>query len=128
MRVDLYKGTFTEPNCYPAKSLELTFRDYVVKSQFWAFGRDVPYNNPPCVREYGIRHIHLITTKEYQQYEANNIRLHDRTSDKHLIYARSPIDNDHYLLIAIVDPNAHSTANNNNFMYKLHDVCKQHFG
>ena len=128
MRIDLYEGTFIELNCHTAKNLVLTFKQYVVDSKFWAFGRDAPYHRPTCVADYSLRHIHLISPKQYQSYQFNNVRLYDRTSDKHLIYARSPIDDNHYLLIAIVDPQAHLTAENNNFMYRLHGICKDHFG
>lgn len=128
MRVDLYKGVLTDANCYPANSLIETFKEYVIKGSFWAFGRDVPYHNPPKMFEYSVRHIHLIGCKTYRQYESSNVRLYDRTSDKHFVYARSPIDDNHYLLITIIDPEAHHTAQSMNFMHQLYEICKSHFG
>ena len=128
MRVELYKGILTDPNCYPASTLIETFKEYKVTEGFWAFGRDVPYNRPPKMLDYRVSHIHLLTCKQYRDDQAKKKRLYDRTSDKHLIYARSPIDDDFYLLIAIVNPDAHLTAENTQFMYRLYDICKSHFG
>jgi len=128
MRVDLYKGVLTDPNCYPASTMIETFKEYLDKGFFWSFGRDVPYHIPPKMNEYSVRHIHIISCKKYQQCQKNNVRLYDRTSDKHIVYARSPIDDNHYLLIAIIDPEAHEIAENMNFMHRIYDICKNHFG
>lgn len=127
MKVDLYCGGFSNPNCHPANSLIAVFKEYKQTNSYWAFGRDTPYHQPPSVTEFNLKHVHLLTCKDYQKYEKHKTSLYHRTSDKHLVYASSPYDYDHYLLIAIIDPKAHQTANNMSFMRSLVDICKQHF-
>lgn len=128
MRVEVYEGVFGFSNCHPASTLTKTFADYKKNGSFWSFGRDVPYLQPPKMNEYKVRHIHLIRKSAYESYQNRRTRVHDRVSDKVLIYAKSPIDNNHFLLIAILDPDAHVTAQNHNFMHEIYDICKSHFG
>ncbi|MEN3158264.1 type II toxin-antitoxin system YafO family toxin [Alkalimonas sp. NCh-2] len=128
MKVDLYCGGFSNQNCHSAKSLIETFKEYKQNNRYWSFGRDVPYHRPPSVTEFNLRHVHLLTLKDYREYEQVKKELYHRTSDKHLVYASSPYDYNHYLLIAIIDPQAHFTAQNLSFMRGLVDICNDHFG
>lgn len=128
MRVDIYAGAIANPNCHSATTLIDSFKEYRLKGFFWAFGRDVPYHRPPKMTEYSIKHIHIISSKKYRQYQSDNVRLYDRTSDKHIVYARSPFDDDHYLLIAIINPEAHNTSEDMNLMHQLYEICRNHFG
>lgn len=82
------------------------------------FGRDVPYDNPytlNIVRQEEVRHLHLAEDGGW------NIRMMQfkRTSDRHLVYCQGAIDDDHYLLITLLSPDAHEQANNNDVMFKL---------
>jgi len=81
------------------------------------FGRDVAYDHPhtlPLVRAEGVQHLHLSDTP----WSHLMIQYH-RTSDTHLAYCQGAINDDHYLLIAILAPDAHSQARDNNTMSKL---------
>lgn len=128
MRVDVYTGLLNQPYCHPASILVEAFKEYKTQSAFWAFGRDVPYHRPPKMADYNIRHLHIFGRQQYLHYQKHRVRLFDRTSDKHLVYAQSPIDNEHYLLIAILNPNAHQTAENSQVMQQIYAICKDHFG
>lgn len=82
------------------------------------FGRDAPYDHPhtlPTVLAEEIRHIHLA---EEHPWPVHSIQ-YQRTSDVHLIYCQGALHDDHYLLIAILAPNAHEQARDNNMMMKL---------
>lgn len=128
MRVEVYEGTFGRFNCHNASTMLTSFSQYKTNGKFWSFGRDTPYMQPPKVKEYQIRHIHIISRTAYLDYQGRNSRLYDRTSDKVLIYAKSPMHNNHFLLVAILNPDAHITAQNHNFMHEIYDICKSHFG
>ena len=83
------------------------------------FGRDVPYDHPhtlPSVRSENLMHLHLA---EGAQHWANRQTQYNRTSDHHLVYCRGFYGADHFLLMAILKPDAHAQAHNNSIMGKL---------
>lgn len=128
IRVDVYEAVFSNKNINPASALVASFKEYKTNNSFWSFGRDEPYIDPPSVIECGIKHVHIISRSVFQEANRLNKRLYDRTSDKHLVYAVSPYDPEHYLLIAIFNPEAHDTARNMSLMRDLVRICNEHFG
>ena len=83
------------------------------------FGRDALYddsNNLPSVRLVELRHLHLLNQSEnFLRYA----RQYDKTSDDHLVYCQGFYSDRAYLLIALLSPNAHKQARNNDAMLKL---------
>jgi mRNA interferase YafO len=79
----------------------------------------VPYDHPntlSSVRQEEIAHLHL--ADDSRQWPMHRIQF-NRTSDKHLVYCRGFHDQDDYLLMIILEPNAHELARDNNILYKL---------
>lgn len=79
------------------------------------FGRDALYDHPhtyPLVREEEVQHIHLVDPSYWPVY---SLRF-QRTSDEHLVYCQGLHDENCYLLIQILRPDAHDQARNNNIM------------
>jgi len=86
------------------KGLESDFRHYKTTGQLpETFGRDVPYdhpNTPRLVLQEKVRHIHL--RDDDNPWPIHKIQI-DKTSDKaHLVYCQGAINDDCYLLIAIL--------------------------
>lgn len=127
--VQAYPGTLYLADTHSATVFVESFKQYVLSgNQFWAFGRDVPYHRPPSVLSWGLRHVHLLTRSEYTHYEELNSPLMARTSDKHLVYASNPFDPNHYLLLAIINPNAHALAAKEATMRTFMDMCGEFWG
>jgi mRNA interferase YafO len=83
------------------------------------FGRDVPYDHPhtlPLMLAEEVKHIHLADGEN--PWPVRAIQYH-RTSDVHLVYCSGAMHDDHYLLIAILSPDAHAQAKDNNLMTRL---------
>lgn len=83
------------------------------------FGRNVPYNHSntlPLVKAEQVQHIHL--GNEDVPLPINKIQFY-RTSDVHLVYCQSALNDDHYLLMTILSPDAHEQARTRDIMYKL---------
>ncbi len=83
------------------------------------FGRDVPYDHPntlPILLVEEIQHIHLgskdkpLPLKKIQFYQ---------TSDIHLVYCQGALDENCYLLMTILSPNAHEQTKSRDIMFKL---------
>lgn len=84
------------------------------------FGRDAPYDHPNSSRlvlEEEVQRIHLADAEN--PWPIYKIQF-ARTSDKaHLVYCQGAINTEHYLLIAILTPNAHDKAKDSNIMRNL---------
>lgn len=83
------------------------------------FGRDVFYDHPnnlPVILTEEVKHIHLADTDSPWHARVAQFR---RISDKHLVYCHGAVNENYYLLLAVLSPNAHKQARNNNIMYKL---------
>lgn len=83
------------------------------------FGRDAPYDHPhtlPLVLIEKVQHIHLADGNG--SWPVRAIQYH-RKSDRHLVYCQGALNDDHYLLIAILSPDAHDQAKDNNVMANL---------
>jgi mRNA interferase YafO len=83
------------------------------------FGRDVPYNHPnglPLLREEEVSHLHL--AEHPRQWPIHRVQFY-RTSDKHLVYCQGFTHHYHFLLMAILEPDAHAQANDRTIMYNL---------
>lgn len=83
------------------------------------FGKDVPYDHPfnlDIIKQEQVRHIHLAENGIGFPLLVAQLK---RTSDTHLVYCRG-FSNEHcYLLMAILQPNAHDLAKSNQLMYQL---------
>jgi mRNA interferase YafO len=74
------------------------------------FGRDVKYDIHLTDREH-LWPLHLVQFK--------------RTSDIHLVYCQGATDSSHFLLIAILMPNAHEQARQNNVMANIGKMAER---
>jgi len=103
---------------YEIKSLVAEFKCYKEGISLPStFGKDVPYNHThtlSTVKSEEIYHIHL-DSDEYP----GNIPQEMRTSDNHLVYCANFYSTDIYLLMAILQPNAHQQARDNSIMLNL---------
>jgi len=101
-------------------ALEEDFKSYKsTESLPRNFGRDELYDHPntlPIVKAESVRHIHLEDAKHPWPVFLDQFH---KTSDVHLVYCESDMTADCYLLMAILSPNAHALARNNNWMFKL---------
>jgi mRNA interferase YafO len=90
-----------------------------------SFGRDELYDHPhtlPLVKTEEIRHIHLADADT--SWSSRKIQ-YSKTSDSHLTYCQGALDNNCYLLIAVLAPDAHSKAKDNNWMFKLGKMAEK---
>ena len=89
------------------------------------FGRDAEYNHPnslPIVRQARIAHIHIENPD--QPWHMRTVQF-GRTSDTHLVYCRGIGDPNCYLLMALLSPDAHDQARNNNIMFNLGKMAEK---
>lgn len=89
------------------------------------FGRDAEYNHPnglPIVRQEKISHVHLEDSNSPWDV---SVEQFNKTSDIHLVYCQGFYDEKNFLLMAILSPNAHEQARNNNIMYNLGTMAKK---
>ena len=70
------------------------------------FGRDADFSIHSGARLAELRHLHLAQTGTWHPRQRQN----GRTSDRWLIYCAGLYDPDKYLLIAILEPDAHRQA------------------
>lgn len=83
------------------------------------FGRDVPFDHPhtlPLALQERVFHLHLASAIAAWKSETPQ---YSRTSDEHLVYCQGALEEDCFLLIAILSPDAHQQAKDNNVMHKL---------
>jgi len=83
------------------------------------FGRDVPYDHPnnlPIVLAEQIQHIHL--GSEDKPLPLKKIQFY-QTSDIHLVYCQGALNENCYLLMTILSPDAHDQAKSRDIMFKL---------
>jgi mRNA interferase YafO len=91
------------------------------------FGRDAPYddtNTLVLIKQEQVWHMHLLSEDAAACYQMR--RQYARTSDIHLVYCSGMIDATCYLLIAVLQPNAHELARNNDVMIKVAEIA-EHF-
>lgn len=82
------------------------------------FGRDALYDHPhtyPLARQEEIQHIHLADSSYWPVHALQ----FQRTSDEHLVYCQGIRDENCYLLIQVLRPDAHNQARNNNVMHMI---------
>ncbi|MCG2581945.1 MAG: type II toxin-antitoxin system YafO family toxin [Marinobacter sp.] len=107
------------------KDLVEDFRDYkTTGNRPDHFGRDVPYDNEctlKIVKEEEVKHIHLRSADSDWPVRAMQFQM---TSDCHLLYCQGAMNDDQYLLIAILEPNAHQLARNNNVMMNVGQIAE----
>lgn len=121
--IRVFKTDFIKRQLEPEelKCLEDDFRHY--KSHGILpdlFGRDVPYNHPntlPSVKAEDLWHIHLLDGESTWPAHCKN--QDDKTSDDHLVYCPAYHTPNCFLLIAILSPNAHAQARNNQVMLNI---------
>ena len=80
-----------------------------------SFGRDVPYDHPytyPPVKEEDISHLQLV---DPSKVPVRTLQFY-RTSDHHLVYCSGTQNDDYFLLIDILGPEAHGKARRNSIM------------
>jgi len=83
------------------------------------FGRDVPYDHPntlPIILTEEVQHIHL--GSEDKPLPVRKIQFY-QTSDIHLVYCQGALNENCYLLMTILSPDAHDQAKSREVMFKL---------
>ncbi|WP_198555562.1 type II toxin-antitoxin system YafO family toxin [Colwellia sp. 75C3] len=83
------------------------------------FGRDVLYDHPdtlPVVLSEEVRHIHL--GSEDKPLALRKLQFY-QTSDIHLVYCQGSLNENCYLLMTILTPDAHEQARSREMMFKL---------
>lgn len=96
------------------KDLALAFKSYKESGILPDnFGRDVGYDHPdtPSSVKDNLWHIHLAPAdkpfdQELQQYSRTN-RLGAPQDDRVLVYSKGYMNENYYILMAILEPNAH---------------------
>lgn len=89
------------------------------------FGRDVLYNHPnslPILHQEKVSHIHLEEPDEPWHFR---VLQFNRTSDTHLVYCRGFYNENCYLLMALLSPDAHNQALNRTIMFNLGKMAEQ---
>ena len=100
-------------------ALVTDFKRYLSGASVPNFGRDELYDHPhtpPLIRAEEVAHIHLEDSTRPWPSGWDPTR---RTSDVHLVYCRGVLDKDCYLLMSILQPDAHEQARQFNVMVKL---------
>ncbi|KKO44834.1 toxin YafO [Arsukibacterium ikkense] len=83
------------------------------------FGKDVAYDHPfnlDIIKQEQVRHIHLAANGSGFPVLLAQLK---RTSDTHLVYCQGFSNENCYLLMAILQPDAHNLAKSNQLMYQL---------
>ena len=68
------------------------------------------------LRDEDVRHIHLADNNN--PWHERSIQYY-RTGDMHLVYYQGALNENCYLLMAVLQPNAHEQAKNNSIMANL---------
>ncbi len=101
-------------------ALSADFKRYLSRVPLeFQFGRDELYDHQhtlPIVRTEEVRHVHLADPNK--PWRAG-IKGYRRTSDHHIVYCQGASDEEIYLLIALLSPDAHEQAKNNSIMYNI---------
>jgi mRNA interferase YafO len=95
------------------------FKQYKAGKLPALFGKDVAYDHPfnlDIIKQEQVRHIHLAASGAGFPIF---IKQAKRTSDTHLVYCQGFTNEHCYLLMAILQPNAHDLARSNQLMYQL---------
>ena len=99
------------------KSIIRDFKSYkqsnLTEFETFKFGKDVTYNRPQSAVDAELSHVHLLRLESTKN-----------TSDRFLVYSRGFNDSDCYLVIAILEPNAHSISRNNLIMSQLAQIAE----
>jgi len=101
------------------EALIADFKQYKAGILPAAFGKDVPYDhafNLDVIKQEEVRHIHLAESSVGFPVLLTQMK---RTSDTHLAYCRGFRNDNCYLLMSILQPNAHQLARSNQVMYQL---------
>jgi len=119
--IRIFTSTILDEALTPAERTVLIqdFKHYKMGVLPALFGKDVAYDHPfnlNIIKQEQVRHIHLATTDTAFPVFVTQAK---RTSDTHLVYCRGFNNEHHYLLMAILRPNAHDLARSNQLMYKL---------
>lgn len=83
------------------------------------FGKDVAYDHPlnlDIIKQEQVRHIHLAANGYGFPVLLTQLK---RTSDIHLVYCHGFSNENCYLIMAILQPDAHNLAKSNELMYQL---------
>jgi len=108
------------------KGIEGDFRSYKETGILPdTFGRDELYDHPstlPSVRQEEISHVHL--SDGDTPWPVHKIQF-QRTSDTHLVYCQGALNDDCFLLMVILAPNAHELARKRDQMWKLAEMAEK---
>ncbi len=83
------------------------------------FGRDAHYDHPnnlPIIKSEEVQHVHL--ADPVMPWPLHKVQ-YNKTSDTHLIYCQGINNPENYALLAILAPDAHEQARNNDIMFRL---------
>jgi len=109
------------------QTLVANFREYKETGNTKGiFGRDASYNRPSSVVFAELQHVH-IRDKTIRSSAWDNLRTasFNKSSNSAVVYVRGLRDHNKYLLISILNLNAHEMANKTNFMCELAEIAER---
>lgn len=112
-------------SCDELTQLVGDFRAYVGGNHCPRFGKDVLYdhpNTPRLVLYHQVRHVHLLDLETPWRLDTPPFK---RTSDHHLVYCTGTLDEQCYLLMALLSPDGHQQARQFNVMAKLGTMAER---
>lgn len=128
-KIKVIPEVFSHNNVQTAGSMVSTFRQWLDNDKSHiSFGRFGPLDRPSTASDVTLSRVHVLNQTDIAKYNARGTSIFNRTSDRYLVYAVNPEDPTHYLLIALIDPNAHETMKNTNFVLTLIEIAKNEFG
>ena len=89
------------------------------------FGRDVPYDHPNTLLILKVEDVYHLHSADNEKPWSLMRTQYSKTSDIHLVYCQSALNSDCYLLMAVLQPNAHEQANDNSIMHNLGLMAEQ---
>lgn len=90
------------------------------------FGRDASYIRPSSAEFAKLQHVH-IRDQKVKASTWNNLRTASfyKVSNSAVVYVKGLRNNNKYLLLAVLNLNAHEMANNINFMCDLAEIAER---
>ena len=125
MKVFIHKDLKSQ---FPAAQLQALKTDFIAYKTTGIvppnFGRDALYDHPYTPRKVldnDVWHLHLKTASAVWSLSS---QPYQRTSNDHLVYCQGILNDDHYLFIALLTPDAHELARNANQMWRIGDLAE----
>lgn len=128
-KITVIPDVFSGKNIKSAGNMVSTFRQWLDSGKSHiTFGRYGLLDRPSSAADVALSRVHLLDENDIAKYESRGSSIFQRTSDTYLVYAVNPDNPKHYLLLVVINPKAHETMNNTNFVITLIELAKKEFG